>query len=62
MLPAVPTKGHAPGITPKPRMLIRSFTYGNRARAGDEGLKITFDASWIDENMTVRAAEADEMV
>jgi hypothetical protein len=62
VLAALPAKSHAPGIPREPRMFIRGFTERDGARAGDEGLKIAFDPPGVDENMTVRAGEADEMV
>jgi hypothetical protein len=62
MLPTLPAKGHAPSITCKPGMFVCSFAYGNGARAGDEGLEITFDSRGVDENMTVPTTQADEMI
>jgi hypothetical protein len=62
MLPALSAKGHAPGITCKPRIFICSLANGNSARAEDEGLKITLDSRGVDENMAVPATEADKMV
>jgi hypothetical protein len=62
VLPALTAKCHAPGIPREPCVFIRGFTKSDGARTGDEGLKIAFDPGGVDENMTVRAAEADEMV
>ena len=44
VLPAIPAKGHAPGISRKPGMSRRGFTNTDGAGTGIEGVEIAFQS------------------
>ncbi|MGD8254586.1 MAG: hypothetical protein PVH08_16550 [Syntrophobacterales bacterium] len=62
MLATLTTKSHSPAVARKPGVGLGCSSMSNRTRAVRKGVKVAFNASWVDEEMSIRSIYAQKSV